>query len=182
MRFYLCEKAFLAIIVMLLFKFGAPFKSTPTLKRSLIKRFLTVNIIVVGRKNGAEDWISDGCAEYEKRLTNSLNIHTTFVKSNEDLIKHAGNAKGTVLALDESGKEYGSIEFSKLVYTSLEKGGANMAFVIGGFAGLPQEIKQKYPLISLSKMTWTHQMVRLLLTEQIYRAAEIRKGSSYHKE
>lgn len=145
-------------------------------------RTLTVNIIVVGRKNGAEDWIDAGCFEYEKRLTGSLNVKTTFVKTDLDLQKAAESAKGLVLALDETGKEMASSEFSVFLYKSLEKGGARVSFLVGGFAGLPVEIKKKYPLISISKMTWTHQMIRLLLTEQLYRACEIHKGSSYHKE
>jgi 23S rRNA (pseudouridine1915-N3)-methyltransferase len=57
-----------------------------------------------------------------------------------------------------------------------------MAFVIGGAEGLPRELKEgNKPLLSLSKMTWPHQMARMLLAEQIYRASEIRKGSGYHK-
>ena len=145
-------------------------------------RCLTVNIVIVGRKNGGDNWISDGCDEYEKRLTNSLHLQTCFVKTDAELVKYAGSAKGVVLALDESGKECTSTEFSKLVFNSLEEGGARLTFLIGGFAGLPTEIKSTHKLVSLSKMTWTHQMARLLLSEQIYRAAEIHKGSAYHKE
>ena len=81
-----------------------------------------------------------------------------------------------------TGPEYTSVEFSKVFYKSVEKGGATVSFIIGGFAGLPPAIKDTYPLLSLSKLTWTHQMVRLLLTEQVYRAVEIYKGSEYHKE
>lgn len=64
----------------------------------------------------------------------------------------------------------------------LEEGGAQLSFIVGGFDGLPDKIKIKYPLISLSNLTWTHQMARLLLIEQIYRATEIRKNSKYHKD
>lgn len=86
------------------------------------------------------------------------------------------------MALDENGKQFDSIQFSKTLYDGFEDGGAHVSFIIGGFAGLPQEIRDNFPLISLSQMTWTHQMARLLLIEQIYRAYEIRKGSNYHKE
>ena len=70
------------------------------------------------------------------------------------------------------------------LYKKLEEGGATLTFVIGGFAGLPQDVKddKTIPLISLSKMTWTHQMCRLLLIEQVYRASEIHRGSGYHKD
>jgi 23S rRNA (pseudouridine1915-N3)-methyltransferase len=111
-----------------------------------------------------------------------MNIVTIFVKSDEELIKAAKLAKGTVFALDENGHEYSSIMFSKVLFEGLETGGSHATFLIGGFAGLPTTIKQAFPLISLSRMTWTHQFARLLLIEQIYRAVEIRKGSSYHKE
>jgi 23S rRNA (pseudouridine1915-N3)-methyltransferase len=68
------------------------------------------------------------------------------------------------------------------VYKSFEDGGSHVSFIIGGFAGLPDGIRSAYPLLTLSKMTWTHQMARLLLLEQIYRASEIFKGSAYHKD
>lgn len=61
----------------------------------------------------------------------------------------------TVIALDENGAEYSSRDFSNVVYKGLEDGGANLTFVIGGFAGLPSEIKKSYPLISLSKVPTT---------------------------
>ena len=146
------------------------------------RRCLTTNIIVVGKRNGGEEWISDGYGEYEKRLRPLMNIQTTFLKTDEDLIRAAQQAKGTIIALDEKGKQHTSPEFTEMLYNSYTDGGSTVNFIIGGFAGLPPEIRSKYPLISLSKLTWTHTMARLLLIEQIYRATEIRKGSSYHKE
>lgn len=149
---------------------------------SVLLRYLTTNIIVVGKRNGGEEWISDGYAEYEKRLKPVMNIQTTFLKSDEELVKAAQASKGCIIALDERGKQHTSVEFTDLLYSSFEKGGSHVSFIIGGFAGLPDEIRNKYPLISLSKLTWTHTMARLLLAEQIYRATEIRKGSGYHKD
>mmetsp|Transcript_19716 Transcript_19716/g.32950 ORF Transcript_19716/g.32950 Transcript_19716/m.32950 type:complete len:197 (+) Transcript_19716:16-606(+) len=151
-------------------------------KRSITKRYLTTNIIVVGKKNGVEDWISEGYAEYEKRLKPTMKIQTTFLKNDDELIKAAKSSRGYVVALDEKGNQFSSKEFSSFYYTGLEKGGATVSFLIGGFAGLPEEIRSTVPLISLSKMTWTHSMARLLLIEQIYRAVEIHKGSGYHKD
>jgi 23S rRNA (pseudouridine1915-N3)-methyltransferase len=151
-------------------------------RSSLIARHLTTNILIVGKKNGAEPWIEAGIEEYEKRLTGSVKFKTTFLKSDAELIKSVQATKGAILALDEYGKQYPSIEFSKLFHEVVQEGGAQVTFVIGGFAGLPSEIRDNYKLISLSKMTWTHQMVRLLITEQVYRATEIYKGSNYHKE
>jgi 23S rRNA (pseudouridine1915-N3)-methyltransferase len=137
---------------------------------------------VVGKRNGGEDWISAGCTEYEKRLKPIMHISTTFLKTDDELIDAATAAKGHIIALDEKGKQFTSPEFTDMFYSSIEKGGATVTFIIGCFAGLPPEIRNKYPLVSLSKLTWTHAMARLLLMEQIYRATEIRKGSKYHKE
>ena len=111
-----------------------------------------------------------------------MTLTTTYFKSDEDLVVASRGLRGIAFALDETGKELTSREFSKTMYKAFEDGGTHVAFIIGGFSGLPQEIKDRYPLLSLSKMTWTHQMARLLLLEQIYRAAEIHKGSGYHKD
>lgn len=146
------------------------------------RRYLTTNILIVGKRNAGEEWIAAGCQEYEKRLSTSMTLTTTFCKSDEELIKVAKAAKGTIFAMDEHGKQYTSIDFSKALYKGFEDGGAHVTFIVGGFAGLPADIKKSYNLISLSKMTWTHQMARLLLLEQVYRASEIHKGSGYHKE
>jgi len=162
------------------------FLNTPILSKSttnsITKRFLTTNIFIVGKKNGGEEFIYKGYEMYEKRLTPVMKINTIFLKSDEALVEAIRATKGAVIALDENGSQYSSRDFSNVVYKGLEDGGATLSFVIGGFAGLPPEIKKSYPLMSLSKMTWTHQMARLLLIEQIYRAVEIRKGSGYHKD
>lgn len=161
---------------------SALLKSSTAPGLSNTKRYLTTNILIVGKRNGGEDWIADGCAEYEKRLSVTMSLSTTFCKSDDDLVKHAKAAKGTIFAMDEHGKQHTSIDFSKILYKGFEDGGAHVTFIVGGFAGLPEDIKKSHQLISLSKMTWTHQMARLLLLEQIYRATEIHKGSGYHKE
>lgn len=146
------------------------------------RRFLTTSILSVGKKNSVEPWIADGCDEYEKRITPVVNVQTIFFKSDELLIECLSSIRGKVVALDENGEEFSSREFSKFYYKLLEDGGAHVTFIIGGFAGLPQDVRRRFPLISIGKMTWTHQMARLLLLEQIYRAIEIRKGSGYHKD
>lgn len=150
--------------------------------KNTCRRAFTTSIIVVGKKGAVEDWIQEGFSEYEKRLKPVNKIQSIFLRDDEELIDVVKATKGTILALDESGKQYDSKEFSKLVYTSLDEGKSKLSFIIGGFSGLPDEIKKTYPLVSLSKMTWTHQMARLLLIEQIYRASEIYKGSAYHKD
>lgn len=155
------------------------------LQRSeLVKRKgYTTNIFVVGKKLQREDWTSIACEDYEKRLTPIMDLKTHFCKSDEELLKRIDNlSKGKIFALDEHGTMYDSPTFTQILYKGYEEGGSTVHFIIGGFAGLPADIKKRYPLISLSRMTWPHQLARLLLIEQIYRATEIRKGSAYHKE
>lgn len=152
--------------------------------RLSVIRDLTTNILVVGKKNSVEPWIAEGISEYEKRLKPIMTMTTIFFKCDDDLTRYceAGKGTGSIVLLDENGKHLTSREFSAYFYKSIEKGGATISLVVGGFDGLPDELRGKFPAISLSKMTWTHQMARMLLIEQIYRASEIQKGSGYHKD
>jgi 23S rRNA (pseudouridine1915-N3)-methyltransferase len=151
-------------------------------RAALMRRCLTTTIFIVGKKNGGEKWIQLGIDDYERRLKPVMNVKTEFLKSDADLIVKSENARGMVIAMSEEGKEYTSREFSKKVYDSLMEGGSQLSFLIGGAEGLPKEIRSKFPLISLSRMTLTHQQARLFLMEQLYRASEINKGSRYHKD
>ena len=92
-----------------------------------------------------------------------------------------------VVCLDDTGKMHDSLSFSLYCFNKLESGGARLAFVIGGAEGLPEEFqphgdRRRFEYFSLSSLTFTHQMARVLLAEQIYRASEIRRGSGYHKD
>ena len=87
-----------------------------------------------------------------------------------------------LVALDERGKEYSSVEFSKLLQ-KLKNEGLTVTFVIGGPYGLSQAVKDRANLIlSFSTMTFTHQMIRLFLLEQIYRGFCIMLKKEYHNE
>ena len=183
-----CQASFLVFLSLMMIAQGfVRLSSSPSVLRSTTSRFLTTNIFIVGKKNGGEQFISDGYAEYEKRLTPVMKINTVFLKSDEALVEATKAVKGTgkmktissiiapanlllswcavwaefylililfylVIALDENGSEYSSRDFSAVVYKGLEDGGANLTFVIGGFAGLPPEIKKSYSLMSLSKV------------------------------
>mmetsp|Transcript_59162 Transcript_59162/g.86593 ORF Transcript_59162/g.86593 Transcript_59162/m.86593 type:complete len:215 (+) Transcript_59162:66-710(+) len=154
------------------------------LRRSTIAYGLKVTIHIRGKASGGEKWISEGYDEYERRLKSSIELSTKWYKSDQELISGIKKESGSLVCLDENGKGFSSREFSDLVYQNLEEGGSRLSFVIGGAEGLPQELKAgaKGNLLSLSKMTFTHQQARLLLAEQIYRASEIRKGTGYHKD
>lgn len=89
----------------------------------------------------------------------------------------------TLILLDEKGKEYRSIEFSKFLQKKMNAGIKQLVFVIGGPYGFSETIYKKAAgKISLSKMTFSHQMIRLFVTEQIYRAFTILKNEPYHHE
>jgi 23S rRNA (pseudouridine1915-N3)-methyltransferase len=85
------------------------------------------------------------------------------------------------VALDEQGKELSSLEFARLFEEVSRKGYREMCFVIGGALGLSSRIKEQADVIlTLSRMTFTHEMIRLFLLEQIYRAFTIIRGEPYH--
>lgn len=152
----------------------------------LQSRNYSIDILCVGKKSGGEEWISEGSHEYEKRLKNKIKITTTILKSNDDLLStykkmKENNSKNKFLALDERGKTLSSVKFKDILYSKLNENN-RVTFIIGCFDGLPKEIKEKEELLSLSSLTFTHSMARLLLVEQIYRASEMNKGSSYHKD
>ncbi len=132
--------------------------------------------------------------EYKERLKHycSLELITIIVPKNvryksieeqkqteENLILKRIKNSDFVILLDESGKEMSSLEFSKW----LEKNSIfiRLVFVVGGPYGFSENMKKQFPQkLSLSKMTFSHEMVRLFLLEQVYRAFTILKGEKYH--
>lgn len=137
-----------------------------------------IRILSVGKTK--EEWLESAIAEYLKRLQKTTAITFGWAKNDAQLLDFAKKEEG-VICLDAAGRMLDSMQFSSFLTKELENHGARLTFVIGGAEGLPPSLKKDYPLISLSPMTLTHQMVRLLLVEQIYRAIEIDKGSNYHK-
>lgn len=86
-----------------------------------------------------------------------------------------------VVLLDEKGKEMISIEFSKWLGKKLESS-KRMVLIVGGPYGFTERLKKSYESVSLSKMTFSHEIVRIVLMEQLYRAFTILKGQKYHHE
>ena len=148
---------------------------------------MQVKIRIVGRKSGSEQWLDDAYEMYKTRLQSSpLALETVWHKTNVELIKGVYtdlNKNHVVVLLDPKGKQCTSEVFAKRVFEWLNQGGSRLSFVIGGAEGLPAELLQDKSLnkFSLSDLTLTHQFARVCLTEQIYRATEIQKGSGYHK-
>lgn len=138
-----------------------------------------VKVYTIGKTK--EDWLHEALEEYEGRLKSSLALEWILAKNDEQL-KQFLEKEATFICLDPQGKSYSSEEFSQFLIKALEDGHCRLTFVIGGAEGIPAALKAKArSLISLSKMTFTHQITRLILVEQIYRALEISKGTAYHK-
>jgi 23S rRNA (pseudouridine1915-N3)-methyltransferase len=135
-----------------------------------------VKVITQGKVK--ESWLNEALSEYEKRLTGKMQIEWILVDKSKDLEERALK-EPHLIALDVKGKYLTSEQFSQSLFSEM---GLRPCFVIGGFDGLsPAIITHAKNRISLSPMTFTHQMVRLILIEQLYRALEIEQGSSYHK-
>jgi 23S rRNA (pseudouridine1915-N3)-methyltransferase len=139
---------------------------------------LHITLLSIGKTK--EPWLINALDLYIDRLKPYTEITCTFVKTEKQLIKEAEKHPHKIL-LDEKGASFSSTKFSEVVMQELIKGGAKLCFIIGGDSGLPHELLENKTILSLSKMTFTHQMVRCILLEQIYRAFEIAKGSKYHR-
>ena len=87
-----------------------------------------------------------------------------------------------VVLLDERGREFSSVEFSAWLDARRQSGDKRLAFIIGGFAGVSEEVRRRANLeVSLSRFTLTHELARVVLTEQVYRAFTLLAGLPYHK-
>lgn len=143
-----------------------------------------------------DNYLEEGITQYCKRLKHysPLSIKTLKprVKKNwsplqcmeyEAKLLLDNTPKGAIIvALDSRGKQYTSEGMAELIGRWQARGGRQVEFLIGGAYGLHREVlAQADDVISLSKMTFTHDMVRLFLLEQIYRAFTIQKGEKYHK-
>jgi 23S rRNA (pseudouridine1915-N3)-methyltransferase len=162
---------------------------------------LTINIIAVGSLK--ESYLKEGCAEYLKRLRawaklniyeideerlsdnpSQADINTALdaegVRIDKQLSK--GQQNGFVISLCVEGEKLKSEAFAQLLDKQMVSGSSSVSLVIGGSFGLSQAIKHRSDfMLSISDMTFPHQLVRLMLLEQTYRAMSIINGSKYHK-
>lgn len=139
---------------------------------------IKVKILSIGKTK--ETWLEEAIAEYDKRLKGKISFEFVWLKNDEQLLA-AAEKEASIIGLDPEGKMFSSEDFAAFFQQQIILSGSKITFIIGGAEGLPKGLKTKTPLISLSPMTFTHQMTRLLLIEQVYRATEILKGSNYHK-
>lgn len=139
---------------------------------------LKLKILSVGKTK--ERWLEEAFQEYAKRLKPFVQIECLWAKETSQLAEWA-QKESSYLCLDPEGHLLTSEQFSAFLADQWEKGGSRLTLLIGGPEGLPADIKKGREKISLSPLTFTHQITRLVLIEQIYRALEIQRGSHYHK-
>ncbi len=153
---------------------------------------MKVRIVVIGKT--FQKFIKQGVEEYLSRirrfvpveyielseLKNTKNLTVNQIKDKEaELIKKYLSCNVNVL-LDERGREFNSREFAAWVEEKINAGVHCLGFFVGGAYGFADELRQRNDLISLSSMTFSHQLVRLVFTEQLYRAFTIIKSLPYH--
>jgi 23S rRNA (pseudouridine1915-N3)-methyltransferase len=138
-----------------------------------------VKVITIGKCK--EAWLASALAEYEKRLEKNVRIEWAIAKNDDQLVEWALQEQ-FLIPLDPAGELFTSESLSQKLRRLFEEKGSRLTFAIGGAEGLPAAILNRFPFrLSLSTLTFTHQITRLILVEQIYRAMEIEKGSGYHK-
>jgi len=157
---------------------------------------MKVTLIVVGKTD--EKYLEQGIDKYLKRINkylqfdidtipdikNSKNMSTTVQKEKEgELILKKIQQGDYVILLDEKGKTFTSKEFASHLNSIYVSGYKRLIFIIGGPYGFSNDIYNRCNgKISLSKMTFSHQIIRLIFVEQFYRAQTILKGEPYHHE
>ena len=150
-----------------------------------------IKIITVG--NIKENYLREAIEEYKKRLSKYTSLEIIEVKEENEAetnknirlegerIEKYLNEKDYIITLEVEGKELSSLEFADKM-DKIQQESSNIVFIIGGSCGLSEDIKKKsqFPL-SFSKMTFPHQLFRVILLEQIYRSYKINNHESYHK-
>jgi 23S rRNA (pseudouridine1915-N3)-methyltransferase len=157
---------------------------------------MKITLLTVGKTD--KDWVKQGLDIYVSRLkhyipfsvveipelknVSALSKEQIKTKEGELILKNIRPTDDVIL-LDEHGKEYSSTEFASLLQNKINYEGRDIIFVIGGAYGFSEQVyKRANSKISLSRMTFSHQMVRAIFAEQIYRAFTIMKGEPYHHE
>lgn len=152
---------------------------------------MPVVCLAVGKKH--EDWVLEGIQRYEKRLKAPFKTEWVLLphssreglearlEESERILKQLKDGDFVIL-LDERGENFSSPHLSELLEDKLNKS-LRVVFVIGGAYGVTDELRDRASLVwSLSKLVFPHQLVRLILVEQVYRSQEIVRKSTYHHD
>lgn len=154
---------------------------------------MKIKLIEIGKTD--EKYLKEGIVEYVSRLNHYVSFETitipdskasspdTVKTDEEKAILQKLSPGDHVILLDDKGDEFTSLGFSKFLQKKMNAGLKTLVFVIGGPFGFSEAVyKRSNGKLSLSRMTFSHQMVRLFFCEQLYRAFTILKGEKYHHE
>tara|TARA_B100001175_G_scaffold54175_1_gene43226 strand:- start:842 stop:1312 length:471 start_codon:yes stop_codon:yes gene_type:complete len=156
---------------------------------------MKIKLLVVGKTS--ESFLAPLISDYHKRINRFVNFE--IIEINNINIKKANSLeiqkkegikilekvdkKDQIFILDEKGKSYNSIDFSKFIENRMVNSSKNIIFIIGGAYGFSKKIySRSNSIISLSKMTFSHQIIRLFMVEQLYRALTIINNHPYHNQ
>ena len=159
---------------------------------------MKIKVVTVGKLK--EKYLKDGITEYSKRISRFAKLEMIELadektpdraseSENQKILEIEGQRilskvgdRDFVIVLAIEGKTFSSEEFSKQLEEASIKGFSTLTFIIGGSLGLAQDVQKRANLsISFGRLTLPHQLMRLVLVEQIYRAFTIQQGSPYHK-
>ena len=157
---------------------------------------MKITLLTVGKTD--KDWVKEGLDIYVSRLkhyipfsvveipelknVSALSKDQIKTREGELILKNVRPTDDLIL-MDERGKQYTSVELARVLQDKISYNGKDIIFVIGGAYGFSDAVRQRSnSKISLSKMTFSHQMVRAIFVEQLYRAFTIMKGEPYHHE
>ncbi len=155
---------------------------------------IKLDIVAIGKDKGA--WISEGVDHYLKLLSKyasvklktvpdvkaSASLSPAELMKKQAVVLEKEIADGYLVALADRGRKYDSIQFSRLLEKLQTISGGRVVFLVGGAYGLDDALLDRAELVvSLSPLTFSHQLVRLVLLEQLYRGFNLLSGGSYHK-
>jgi 23S rRNA (pseudouridine1915-N3)-methyltransferase len=153
---------------------------------------MKITLIFTGKTE--ESYLKEGINIYINRLKHYIPVEIKIIGSKgkksrsaglkrENRISAMAGNSSYITLLDEKGESFSSEEFARFIEKLIIQGNKELMLIVGDAYGIPDEL---YPranrIVSLSQMTFTHQMARLILAEQLYRAMTIIKGESYHHE
>lgn len=157
---------------------------------------MKIKLLAVGQTNMS--FVEQGFNEFEKRLkhytdfeplvisnpknSGKLEVQELKKKESENILAKI-QAPDFVVLLDEKGIQFTSVEFATFIQKRMNSGMKNLVFVIGGAYGFSEDMYERANAkLSLSKMTFSHQLIRLIFAEQLYRAFTILRNEKYHNE
>lgn len=160
----------------------------PSVNLLIIWKVNNMNIKIISIGKAKNYFGEDMVLEYTSRISHYASIEWLFLNNSnieeesEKILKNISD-NSFIITLDERGKQLSSIEFSKFLEKKINESVREIVFIIGGSYGIGDKIRRRSDFIlSLSSFVFPHEMVRSIISEQIYRAFTIMKGEKYHHE